>query len=397
MLELKDLMRSLDSPDIMPDTQNTNQVFGSSDSPNSLREITNHFYNKNNGYVYYVFHALDGQKTKAKIVAKLLAIDNTRVVSYARSKEEKYYIEYKGSKILVVLELERLFAASNHSDDHLFDFIRESALETHLSADWNIEVSVNVIYLCETGLREERTDIQYDDIGDIYTELHADIDIDLLAKEFMASNEAILIVAGEPGVGKTTIIKYLIRNYCRLTSQVSSDFNTQIAYAKDEKAIRSPGFWAKMNNNYKLIILDDIDKGLEPRTQDSNDSFMSQLLSFSDGIFCKGPKIVITTNMPIREVDPALVRPGRCFDFITMSPLEYDYARNFWIDTLKLDPNYFDSRFSDQKTVTQAGLFSEAKRLKENAVTRSYIKKGSNTYTIESKLRNQDILPRRII
>jgi ATP-dependent 26S proteasome regulatory subunit len=41
----------------------------------------------------------------------------------------------------------------------------------------------------------------------------------------------------------------------------------------------------------------------------------------------KGKKLIFSTNLPsIRDVDPALVRPGRCFDILNFAPLNGEQA-----------------------------------------------------------------------
>jgi len=69
-----------------------------------------------------------------------------------------------------------------------------------------------------------------------------------------------------------------------------------VAYVKNEKILSTDEFWNNLSSqNYQLVILDDLDYALLPRTQavstgedvDKN-AFISQLLSFTDGIFENG-------------------------------------------------------------------------------------------------------------
>jgi hypothetical protein len=43
----------------------------------------------------------------------------------------------------------------------------------------------------------------------------------------------------------------------------------------------------------------------------------------------KGKKMIFSTNLPsIRDIDSALIRPGRCFDIVTFDALTVEQAHN---------------------------------------------------------------------
>jgi ATP-dependent 26S proteasome regulatory subunit len=56
---------------------------------------------------------------------------------------------------------------------------------------------------------------------------------------------------------------------------------------------------------------------------------MHRFLNVGDGLVTtKGKKMIFSTNLPsIRDIDSALVRPGRCFDIVTFAPLEVSEAQ----------------------------------------------------------------------
>jgi hypothetical protein len=55
---------------------------------------------------------------------------------------------------------------------------------------------------------------------------------------------------------------------------------------------------------------------------------MHRFLNVGDGLVTtKGKKMIFSTNLPsIRDIDSALVRPGRCFDIVTFDVLNYGQA-----------------------------------------------------------------------
>ncbi len=88
--------------------------------------------------------------------------------------------------------------------------------------------------------------------------------------------------------------------------------------------------FARVNNTeHRVLILEDCDDMISSRS-DGNKA-MSRILNISDGLVSlPARKFVFSTNLPsLSNVDPALLRPGRCFgaiQFNKLSPSEADAA-----------------------------------------------------------------------
>jgi ATP-dependent 26S proteasome regulatory subunit len=64
------------------------------------------------------------------------------------------------------------------------------------------------------------------------------------------------------------------------------------------------------------------------KARSDGNTMMHRFLNVGDGLVTtKGKKLIFSTNLPsIRDVDPALIRPGRCFDVLSFDQLNGDEA-----------------------------------------------------------------------
>lgn len=174
------------------------------------------------------------------------------------------------------------------------------------------------------------------------------LDLDLMFDDFMASKESIMFIKGLPGVGKTCLINALFNRAIAIrdnaavltdgTPEVVSKHyvdmcNKEVFYVKDPAILCRDSFWADvMNEEPPMLVLDDFKQGIGPRRKYEDFSFVERLLSVSDGVFENRTKVIITTNNDKTEIDDALMRPGRCFDFIDLAPLTAAQVQHIWAD-----------------------------------------------------------------
>jgi ATP-dependent 26S proteasome regulatory subunit len=121
------------------------------------------------------------------------------------------------------------------------------------------------------------------------------------------SDEAVLILIGPPGTGKTTFIKNLL-HFGKGDALVTFDPNI----------MASDSLFARFIDESEIdfLVMEDADAFLKSRA-DGN-QMMHKFLNVSDGLIStRGKKLIFSTNLPsINDIDEALLRPGRCFRVI---------------------------------------------------------------------------------
>ena len=133
---------------------------------------------------------------------------------------------------------------------------------------------------------------------------------------YMESSANILLLIGPPGTGKTTFIRGLLAHR-----------NCSAIVTYDAAILEKDGFFARfIEDDAEVMVLEDSDAFLKSRS-DGN-TMMHRFLNVGDGLVTtKGKKMIFSTNLPsIRDIDSALVRPGRCFDIVTFDSLNHGQA-----------------------------------------------------------------------
>lgn len=133
---------------------------------------------------------------------------------------------------------------------------------------------------------------------------------------YLESSANILLLIGPPGTGKTTFIRGLL-----------AMTNSSAIVSYDSQILEKDSFFARfIEGDETIMVLEDSDAFLKSRS-DGN-TMMHRFLNVGDGLVTtKGKKMIFSTNLPsIRDIDSALVRPGRCFDIITFDTLDQKEA-----------------------------------------------------------------------
>lgn len=139
--------------------------------------------------------------------------------------------------------------------------------------------------------------------------------IDNYFSQYFASDASILFMMGPPGTGKTSLIRHVI-------------YHNQIAaiVTYDEELLSTDELFVHFltSSPASLLVIEDADLMIGSREHGGNKQ-ISRFLNISDGLVkFSDKKIIFTTNLEtFNSIDPALIRPGRCFGALTFRPLTH--------------------------------------------------------------------------
>ena len=146
--------------------------------------------------------------------------------------------------------------------------------------------------------------------------LHYGIDFPAWEREWRdrlcGAPSGLTIFHGPPGCGKTSYLRALM---ARLLDKAVFYF-LPVSESEMLSNPRFVSFWIneakKHPKKLKVVLLEDAEELLLPRDVGSRDK-VSNLLNLADGFLGDHLKlhVVATTNAPVRQLDPAILRPGR--------------------------------------------------------------------------------------
>lgn len=218
----------------------------------------------------------------------------------------------------------------------------------------NLSVSkeryINLSWYYNTPSGYYHTTIQDPLTDSFHQEAYPYLDIKELAKEYAESEEPVLILLGQPGTGKTRLIRYILNEICEI-----KDRNINVTLTSDQVIIENGDLFIRfIGNEDDFLILEDIDYHLESRRE--GNTAMYNFLSISNGLAVghqKRKKVILSTNLPnVSNMDAALLRPGRCFGIIETRPLYYNESLTF-IKKIGIEKD-----LEPQKSYTLAELYN---------------------------------------
>jgi hypothetical protein len=240
--------------------------------------------------------------------------------------ENLNYLTYEISSSAVTVNIH----GDNDFVDNWYGLITSQYEEVHNVIEWLYSNDGQSI---EVPLRGDRVPVD---------EMYPWLDGEPLTEyyeRFMHSEASILLLIGPPGTGKTTFIRGLLQ-HTRQSAIVTYDATI---LAKDYV------FAQFIEGDRSIMVIEDADNFLGNRS-DGN-GIMHKFLNVGDGLVTtKNKKLIFSTNLPsIKDIDPALIRPGRCFDIVNFNPLDAEQASKL---AVKLGVD-FESKSDGQYSIAE--------------------------------------------
>jgi SpoVK/Ycf46/Vps4 family AAA+-type ATPase len=153
------------------------------------------------------------------------------------------------------------------------------------------------------GFKESALEVKPFDC-DIQKNYNDDVPYDKIAELIKTEDEQLILLHGEPGTGKTSIIKKLIRDNPKIEF-IYFDFNLLTSFS-DSKI-----FDFLIEHKQQVFIIEDCEKLFIDRN--NGNSFLNSMLNLTDGIIGEafGVKFICTFNCPVNKIDKAVLREGR--------------------------------------------------------------------------------------
>ena len=153
------------------------------------------------------------------------------------------------------------------------------------------------------GIKKSKIEVKPFDC-DIKKNYNDDLPYDMLTELINSEEEELILLHGDPGTGKTSIIKKLI--YDNPTTEfVIFDYNL-LTDISDSKL-----FDFLSEHKQHVFIIEDCEKLFTDRN--NGNKFLSSMLNLTDGIVGEtfGIKFLCTFNCPKSKIDQAVLREGR--------------------------------------------------------------------------------------
>ena len=140
--------------------------------------------------------------------------------------------------------------------------------------------------------------------------------------EYLESPETVLVVQGPPGTGKTRLIRAILAAISARAGE-----SADVLYTGDSAVLESDEVFLEfITDSHRAFVVEDADHLIKPRA--GGNQTLHRFLNIADGIAsAHGKKIIFSTNLPnTRDIDDALVRPGRCFAHLYLEALQVPEA-----------------------------------------------------------------------
>ena len=346
------------------------------------------------GFVYNTPDiTLKSQKHKEFIAALEKEFGEFEKFDYSRSKNN-IYKKYFSENIRMVSSgnSTETYSGCSVTSDKIANRVWQIYLDYCERSD-DVSLFLNSFFMNNGQLDKNISELKYKELTGISPKYYPYIDTDVMFDQFFTGSENIMLLVGEPGIGKskmaTLALKHALENedilpYDKIKENPNLDTQfINAVYAKSTDVLANDKFWREIEKLHPdFCIIDDLDYMLTKRdaeiqnTDDFNkNAFLNQFLSFTDGVEKHNTKFIITTNQKYDDIDTALLRKGRLFDILELRDLSRTEALDVWLEN-NLSEDVFNDTFTSEK-ILPAELGSEISKLLNTRIltsTQPYLK-----------------------
>lgn len=272
-----------------------------------------------------------------------------------------------------------------------------------------IDMFMHSYFMNAGQLDQQSSQMDVGELDYISDKYYPYIDTQIMFDQFFTGSENILLLVGEPGLGKskmsTLALKHSFENPDKLPYdklEINPALENQfisVVYVKSTDVLVNDRFWREMSKiQADICIIDDLDYMLTKRDSEvqsvddaRKNDFLNQFLSFTDGVEKTKTKFIITTNQKYNDIDTALLRKGRLFDILELRALDAQEALVIWKDN-GLPEEDFNAVFNTHE-ILPADLGSEINKRNNKRIqtaTQSYLKEDGIS-KVEKAGRNKKI------
>lgn len=245
----------------------------------------------------------------------VLISDNIKIKDITKPEEDGYPLFSQGERSKRFWYKDNLVSASVNDDEtYKLDFCRPASKKSvhEEFARWVVErkgdSKVSILIRKNGSLIANKVSFKPPVIDDLemnygsgftktYTKLKGILDND---------RSSLILCHGQPGTGKSTLLKYLSSVVNREVIFIPTGLCDQLA---------SPDFISLlMDKKGAILILEDAEGAVQTRGNErSNETAVSTMLNISDGVLGSilELKLIVTYNCDKQFIDPALLRKGR--------------------------------------------------------------------------------------
>jgi hypothetical protein len=250
---------------------------------------------------------------------------------------------------LLIKNINKLIQRYEHStkpsEKEAFNYINMVTLNRN-------EYTLSTFNIHNVKMEEDILNINY---GKGFSEFHS-----RFMERMKNSKKGISLLHGTPGTGKTTYIRQIISELNKM--------DKTILYVGPEmiESIIKPDFFTFLKNEVRkrysedddsnfVLILEDAEKILAARDKSNNSNSIINLLNMSDGILndILNMQIIASFNMPVEQIDPAVLRAGRLIANKEFRALDGDNLQN------ALKHYEIEGFASDKATIGEIFAFKE--------------------------------------